>query len=438
MGRINIDDVRPGMRLENDLLSPNGRFLLASGVVLDEKQLRIIKIWNVPAVDILGVSPEEASAAADSDYSPELLAHSAEFVDAMFLYARERAAQRPAPASEVVDILRRLCLRSVAERLRKGQTPPLACAQAERLGAQDDPGQAQPESPPASPEALARRECRLASFPDIYFQIMDVLNNPRSSITHAAEVVSKDTSLTAKLLRVVNSPFYGFPSRVDSIQRAVTMVGANELSLLALGVSVVQYFQDIPANLIDMKRFWKHSIATGVFARLLAGLKPELQEERFFLGGMIHDIGRLILLKNYPRLSAKTLAVACAKPCHIFEAEREVLGFDHAAVAGALLLAWKFPEGLARMVSLHHPDENPDQPDNPDAAIIHLADVMARAYSVQTLDPAFIPPLDDRAWRLLGNEPSALVPIYHQAERLIEDIYLTFLGQSSSDKESQA
>jgi HD-like signal output (HDOD) protein len=437
MGRISIDDITPGMRLENDLISPNGRFLLERGAVIDEKQLRILKIWNVPAADIQGVSAEEASASAEAAFSPEILARSADYVDALFRFALEDAPKPPCPVADVMEIFRRLCRRGVAERLCTGNAPPLACPQAEYL---DVHGHAQdePEPRPVSPEAMARRECRLASFPDIYFQIMDVLNNPRSSSTHAAEVVSKDTSLTAKLLRVVNSPFYGFPARVDSIQRAVTLVGANELSLLSLGVSVVQYFQDIPPSLIDMKRFWKHSIAVGVFSRILAGLKPGLSEERFFLGGMIHDIGRLIILKNYPQLAGKTFALACSKPCLLFEAEREILGFDHAAAAGALLLAWKLPEGLANMVSLHHAPASPNNRNGVGATILHLADIMARVYSAQSLEAAFVPPLDQEAWSFLDIEPSVLVPAFHQGSRLIEDIYQTFLGQTAPDAEARA
>lgn len=429
MGKINIDDVKPGMTLASDLVSPNGRFLFAKGTPLDEKRLRIMKIWDITEADIQDVSREEACAAAERAFSPEILAQSDEYVNILFRPALSDHDATPGAAGDAVQELRRLCLRKVAERLAAGQTLPALCEPAEYPAA--DAHIALPEeSAPVSAKAIARRENQLASFPDIYFQIMDVLNNPRSPLTLAADAVSKDTSLTAKLLRVVNSPFYGFASRVDSIHRAVTLVGANELSMLALGVSVVQYFQDIAPGLVDMKRFWKHSIAAGVFGRILASHKRGLSEERFFLGGLIHDIGRLVILKNYPQITAKAYALSCAKPCLLYEAEREVMGFDHAEVAGRLLEAWQFPSGLEQMVRLHHAPETAAPPI--DAAIIHLADIMARTLAIQALDIAYVPPLNEQAWRALELASSVLASVYSQAEHLIEDIYQTFLGQPSS------
>lgn len=404
------------MVLASDLASANGRFLLPRGTVLDAKQMRILKIWGIDEADVEGVSREETLAQPPAGLDPELLAQSRDFVEVLFRFA---------PAThEAMQELKRLCVRKSTERLAAGKPLPTLCPlpRPEIAGAAGHPE----ELPPTSPRAMARREVQLASFPDIYFQIMDVLNNPRSSVAHTADVVGKDPSLAVKLLRVVNSPFYGFPSRVDSISRAVTLVGANELSLLALGVSVVQYFEDIPPEIMDMKRFWKHSIATGVYARILAGHKPGFSEERFFLGGLIHDIGRLAILKNFPHTANKALKLACSKPCMLFEAEIETMGFDHAAVAGCLLNEWKFPAGLEQMVRYHHAPEAATNPAEP--AILHLADIMARTLSVLTLDIAYVPRLHEEAWNAVGITPGALAAAASQAEHLIHDIFQTFLG----------
>lgn len=424
MGMIRLEDLKLGMQLSEELLSSNGRFLLPKGTVLEEKHLRILKIWGVTEAEVSGVSQEEADEATQSEFDPAMVARAEEIADQVFQFApvehEAMAELRRVCAKRVLDTLTTGALSDPGDDLQNSVGHPGGLVAPENLDDED-------ETAPESPEDLVTQEVQLASFPDIYFQIMDVLNNPRSSATHAADVVSKDTSLAAKLLRLVNSPFYGFPSKVDSITRAVTLVGANELSMLALGVSVVHYFGDIPSNIIDMKSFWKHSIACGVFARILAGHKPGLSEERFFLGGLIHDIGRLIVLKNYRTTAARSFTIAHDEPCSLADAETKVMGFDHAMVGGLLLKDWKFPPALEEIVRYHH---SPMEAQNPmEASIVHIADIFARAMSSGQHGLFYVPSLQGEAWDSLDLAPSLISQIVSQAEHMIHDIYNSFLGE---------
>jgi len=414
MGTISIEELTPGMELASDLRGSNGRFLLPKGTEIEEKHLRILKIWGVDEVEI--EDSETAACAEEDGIPPELAAMAASLADRLFALSN--------PDFEPVAELKRISKQKIATRLQQGARPhDLAPPVTEERQAQT----ALPGSRPACATDLADREVELASFPDIYFQIRDVLSDPSSTASHVADVVSKDSSLTVKLLRLVNSPFYGFPSRVDSITRAVTLVGSNELSMLALGVSVVEYFEDVPPEIMDMRNFWMHSIACGVFARILASHKVGLSEERFFLGGLIHDIGRLVILKNAPQCAAAALRLSTGGPCLLHEAEQKVFDFDHSHVAGRLMHLWQFPSALEDMVAAHHAPLSAATP--LDAALLHCADIFARTVWGAYKSTVYVPPLEPEAWGLLAVSPAVIPSAFAQAEHVIGDIYATFLGE---------
>lgn len=416
MATISIEELTPGMELTSDLYGSNGRFLLPKGTEIEEKHLRILKIWGVNEVEVANL--DSGAGHCEEDVSPELSAEAAMLMDRLFSLSN--------PESPPVAELRRVSLHNAVHHLQQGGSPlDIAPAVARQGGPSMDD---LPQPAPECPKDLAEREVQLASFPDIYFQIREVLDNPASTASHVADVVSKDSSLSVKLLRLVNSPLYGFPSRVDSITRAVTLVGSNELSMLALGVSVVEYFEDVPPELLDMRNFWMHSIACGVFARILAGHLAGQSEERFFLGGLIHDVGRLVTLKNAPQCTAAALRKSLATPSLMHEAERDIFGFDHADVAARLMLLWQFPSSLAEMVAGHHAPMSAQEP--LDAAIVHCADVFARSLWAGYRATFYVPRLQQEAWELLALSPNIIPPAYAHAEHMISDIYASFLGDA--------
>ncbi len=412
MGKLSIEHITPGMRLAADLRGANGRFLLPRGVEIQDKHLRIMKIWGVNEAEVEGGPASDKREDAPDALPPELMGQALMLLETLFRLSN--------PTYPPVRVLKQLSLQKLIDHIR--QNKPLLLP-----GKPSGRPLTLPKERPESAMALAGQEVQLVSFPDIYFQIMEVLNDPGSTASHVAEVVGRDSSLTMKLLRLVNSPFYGFPSKVDSITRAVALVGSNELSMLALGISVVQYFEHVPPELMDMRHFWMHSIACGVFARILASHKPGLSEERFFLGGLIHDVGRLVILKCAPESAAASLLLTRDKPCMLYEAEQAVLGFDHSEVASRLMRLWQFPETLEDMVAFHH---NPAAATSVlDAAIIHIADIMASSMWTGYKGLFYVPPLEPAAWEALELSPSILAPALSKGEHLILDIYNTFSGR---------
>ena len=140
----------------------------------------------------------------------------------------------------------------------------------------------------------------LPSLPAIFNEVNEAVDDPRSSMGDIAEIISSDISLSARILRLVNSAFFGFPSRIDTISHAVTIIGTQQLRDLVLATAVIDLFRGIPSELVDMRSFWQHSISCGIASRILSSYHREANIEHFFVAGLLHDLGRLILYIKIP------------------------------------------------------------------------------------------------------------------------------------------
>jgi HD-like signal output (HDOD) protein len=250
------------------------------------------------------------------------------------------------------------------------------------------------------PETLVRSSVRLTSLPTIYLRLTEVANDEGAPSSEIARVISEDTALTARLLRLVNSAFFGYQRRIDTVSQAISIVGITQLLELALGSSVLRAFEGVPPDRVDMNGFWQHSIATAIGARTLAQRRRAPNAERQFIGGLLHDVGRLILLLEEPVGMGEAMERATAEDLLLVEAERMVFGFDHADVGRALLHAWKMPGALQVLVGAHHAPESAGE-FAVEAATIHLADILAHALALGTSGEKLVPPLQPQAWAQL-------------------------------------
>ncbi|QJT07902.1 HDOD domain-containing protein [Oceanidesulfovibrio marinus] len=417
MGLINVSDLKEGMVLDADLVTPKGRFLLGKGVPITNKHITIMKSWGVTEADIAGASREDAAAETIASLGPECMSQAANEVDTIFAKAN---SDHPAVAE-----LKRLCTIRTAQAINRGEEirspkplSPLEKDDFRRLR------RMQMETPTLAD--LVTRHVSLVSFPDIYVRIAEVLNDPLSSASHLADVVAKDPSLSTKLLRLVNSPFYGFPAKIESISRAISLIGSRDVTNLALGISVLSYFEMIPPDSLDVHSFWLHSITTGIVARTLASQKVGLTEERFFVAGLIHDIGRLTLIKEMPEQFRLALLLSRVESMPLHEAEREVFGYNHAQVGGMVFKKWRFPTSLERPVRFHHKPESALNLLEP--AIIHIADIIAVAMHNGMGGSYYVPELYEEAWDILGLTTGVLQLALTQSDRHIGEIERTFFN----------
>lgn len=270
------------------------------------------------------------------------------------------------------------------------------------------------------PQDLLSGYVEIASPPTIFMRVNDAVNSPRSSIQNVSRIISEDSGLTARLLMLVNSSYFGLPQKVESILIAASMVGTHQLRDLALATSVINMFKGIPVYLVTMDSFWKHAVACGIAARTLAVWRREENPERFFVSGILHDVGRLIMFSKIPDLAREALIAATTKKTFLHIAEKDLVGFDHASVGQAMLQSWNLPDYLSETVGMHH-DPVAALHFQQEASVLHIADIIAHALELGTSGEQFIPGLESVAWELLGLDPSVLPAICAQVELQFND-----------------
>ena len=234
-----------------------------------------------------------------------------------------------------------------------------------------------------------------ASPPILYYQLREKLDDPDSTFDDLAAVIKTDPAMSARLLKIVNSAFYGFDKKVDTLTHALNIIGTEQLTDLALGAIVTSKFQGIPRDLINMEAFWMHSIGCGIAAQKIAQRMPDVEAEKMYLGGMLHDIGSLILFKESPE-DAKKILLRCKESGeNLFKVEKEILGYDHAEIGAMLLTEWKLSGRLAEMVKYHHQPENAGKYLK-EASIIARADALVYEMKIGNSGEPGVPELNPK------------------------------------------
>lgn len=274
-----------------------------------------------------------------------------------------------------------------------------------------------------TPRKLVARAETISSLPTVHLRLNEVVNDPRSSNRDVANVIAEDPGLTARLLRIANSAFFGYPSKVDTITRAVTVIGTKQLRDLALATSVIEMFDSGSEDVVSMESFWRHSIACAVTARVLATYRREINVEHFFVAGLLHDVGRMVMFKQIPDLCRETMDACAADDLLMYQAERDMLGFDHADVGAVLLEQWQLPPSLVKAIEFHHrPAKVAGTGEYAiTAAVVHVADVITNAMVYGSSGERFVPPLEDAAWQQLNLPETVLYATLKQLEHQYED-----------------
>jgi HD-like signal output (HDOD) protein len=271
--------------------------------------------------------------------------------------------------------------------------------------------------PAVDPDALTSQILveevqHLFSLPDVALRLNDLVGNPDTTNKQIVEVLQLDVGLAATVLRLANSAWYGLPSKVDTLSRAITLIGHGALRDLVLAAAFIQRFQGIPGEFVNMKTFWDNSVACGVVARNLSRRCRLHESEQMFLAGLLHKIGRLVFFESRPNLYREVLAQATdTSEAGIIAAERQVFGFSHAELGGELLKRWHLPPILQNVVANQLNSERyTDYPR--ERAILQVAADMAHFLSPDIkLGPGevnYTPVFDDVVWMDLGITPEGL------------------------------
>ncbi|MFP4084153.1 MAG: HDOD domain-containing protein [Desulfonatronovibrio sp.] len=412
MAMEDVQDLVPGLILAGDVVTPNGRLLLPRGIVLADRHISYLKKWGIARVNIL----EKKGSQSQGDEIKKIITEEVEgFLSP--IYSRNDF-QHP-----VVRLVYHLGVeRLVDKALTGGWSPPRKEAS---MPVNDGRFRDEFISGRYNLKDLVKHEVQLSSFPDIYFKINEAINSSRSNADYLARIISNDVSLCAKLLRLVNSPFYGMTSRVDSVSRAIALLGADELSVLAMGISAISAFKDIPEELIDMKSFWTHSVAVGIISKSLARGLPDVSPERLFVGGLLHDMGKLIIFKKLAAASSEVIIDSQTHLLPLYESERDILGFDHSQAGALVAQGWRLPGFLQEQIGRHH--ESGKMPSK-EAAITHLADFLAVGMVFTDKGSIILPPLNQSALEIIDLKPEKIMGILDDVDREFSETVSIFFG----------
>lgn len=265
---------------------------------------------------------------------------------------------------------------------------------------------------PLKGEALQERIENLANLPTlpgVVQLIARMVEEDEVSAKDLADVIARDQVLTSKLLRMVNSPVYGFPERIASVTHALVLLGFNTIKTVVLTTAV---FDELGKN---RPGFWQHSLGTALIAKHIARFIGMEDPEEFMMAGLLHDLGKVVLAYVTPEDYAAALVTAELQEKTIREAEIDIFGVDHCTVGGWVCKGWHLPPRLRDAVIHHHHPSRAVQHQRV-AAVVHVADILSRTLAYGDPGDAVMPALDHPAYEMLGLDAEAIDQIFVHTE----------------------
>ena len=376
MEQISVNDSCIGRILGDDIYDSSGRRLLSRGTEITRKTLEILTAREISIIDVADIRREESETPGKPDLSsypnfftmwdkndipPEIFEMTAHQYSTskfdIFLPVKKDLNQ----AELILNVL---------------------------------------------PMEDVKKKGNLFTLPEVYYHISKTLSSPTSSAADIGKAISKDPSFTTKLLQLANSSLYPSTHRISSITEAVSMIGVDQLAVLSVGIAFTRSFQSTILEASTMQNFWKHSIATGIASKYLAEKEGFKDTEIFFIGGLLHDIGKIL---EYSAIMDS--AYILHSLCYLMKREQqdiehELLSFDHAQVGAAYIEDNNLPKDLYDIIRHHH---KPDRANNPKRTrIVHLADIIVNAMKIGSSGQYYIPTINTKDFSALKADLSVL------------------------------
>jgi putative nucleotidyltransferase with HDIG domain len=274
----------------------------------------------------------------------------------------------------------------------------------------------------SDPRRIIARIDDLPTLPRTVLRITELVNEPKSSASDLAGVITDDQVLTARLLKLVNSSFYGFPQRISTVTGAIVLLGFDAIRNLLLTTSVFDLFASRHRKRKNkQERYWDHSLGCAVGAKVIGSYLRHDKIEELFVCGLLHDIGKIVEMMFLPDEFAEVVAAVNRENILMITAEDEVLGYNHAEVGKLLAEKWNLPAKLVQVIAHHH-EPGIAGGFMMEAAIVHLADIFCRALNIGFGGDHKIPPVDKPAWESLKLKTSDIELIMEKMQIEFRDI----------------
>ena len=249
---------------------------------------------------------------------------------------------------------------------------------------------------------LIDKVVNLPTLPVVMTKIIEKVEDPSSSANEIVDIIGVDQALTMKVLKVVNSAYYGYRQRISTLEQAVVILGFNSIKSLTLSASIFDTLGGEGTGEFDRAKFWEHSIGCGVTTKALArklDYDPKSLEEAF-TAGLLHDIGKVLLDKYAHEEFNEVVKTAAQKDMLIVEAEKEVLGADHTDMGYWLAGKWGLPNSLKEVVSFHHNPESAKETKEL-TGLVHFADILTRQKKIGSGGDNKVPTLNPKVFKML-------------------------------------
>ena len=276
-----------------------------------------------------------------------------------------------------------------------------------------------------SPRDLVAGVEQLFTLPDLYMRVKNLIEDPESSVADVAELISADPAIAARLLKFANSAFFGQSRQVDTVSRAVTVLGTQLVHDVALATSVIDSCAGV-ADSTDLPKFWSDSAYCAVLARQLAERCNVLDSERIFLEGLLRDIGHLVMVKQIPDQLAAARQQAKSTGAELYRVERELIGCHYGEVGQQLMTLWQLPPSFGEVARYHvEPSGTNECP--LEAAIVHIAHHMTLAAEADgNVDDAALP-IRAEAWAATGLSADVIESVRTDADSELAEARALFV-----------
>jgi putative nucleotidyltransferase with HDIG domain len=262
---------------------------------------------------------------------------------------------------------------------------------------------------------ILREVKNLPTLPGIVAELNKLAEDPDTTTEQMGKVIGKDHILTTKLLKLVNSAFYGFPQKIGSLNSAIILLGFNGIKSLIISASIFEIMED------QDRELWEHSLGCAVVSNVLAARLGLSDPEEISTAGLIHDLGKVAIKMELPAEYRQIWTLVLKKQIPVITAEQEILGLDHAEAGAWLTQNWNLPARLVESIACHH-DPRLARDNQMAASVIHLSDIIIRGLGYGHGRDIWVPALNQRAWRLLALTPQDIDCVLAVTEEKLWDV----------------